>query len=275
VAKSRACCKNGAVKLGIIGDPVEHSLSPRMHGAALVALGIEGDYELLPTPVARLAARMEEVRSGYQGVNVTVPHKRAVMEHLDELDNKAAMIGAVNTVVNRGGRLTGYNTDAPGFYWALENAGLTPGEALVLGAGGAARAIVYELVNRGWLVAVYNRTADKAQELVEQLGGWLVVGKKIEKAVTETPLLINATSVGLGDPDASPLPGGVLPESGAVVDIVYEPRKTKLLRDAEAAGLQTLGGLEMLLGQGVLAFELWTGGPAPVEVMRRALGEVE
>ena len=246
-----------------------------MHGAALVALGIEGDYELLPTPVARLAARMEEVRSGYQGVNVTVPHKRAVMEHLDELDNKAAMIGAVNTVVNRGGRLTGYNTDAPGFYWALENAGLTPGEALVLGAGGAARAIVYELVNRGWLVAVYNRTADKAQELVEQLGGWLVVGKKIEKAVTETPLLINATSVGLGDPDASPLSEGVLPESGAVVEIVYEPRKTKLLRDAEAAGLQTLGGLEMLLGQGVLAFELWTGGPAPVEVMRRALGEVE
>ncbi len=181
------------------------------------------------------------------------------------------MIGAVNTIVNRGGRLTGYNTDAPGFYWALEGAGLTPGEALVLGAGGAARAIVYELVNRGWLVAVYNRTVERAQELVEQLGGWLVVGKKIEKAVKETPLLINATSVGLNDPDASPLPEGVLPESGAVVDIVYEPIKTKLLRDAEAAGLQTLDGLQMLLGQGVLAFELWTGGPAPVEVMRQAL----
>ena len=246
-----------------------------MHGAALAALGIEGGYELLPTPADGLAARMEEVRSGYHGVNVTVPHKRAVMEYLDELDNKAAMIGAVNTVVNRGGRLTGYNTDAPGFYWALGNAGLTPGEALVLGAGGAARAIVYELVNRGWLVAVYNRTARKAQELVEQLGGWLVVGNKIEKVIKKTPLLINATSVGLGDPDVSPLPEGVLPESGAVVDIVYEPRKTKLLRDAEAAGLQTVGGLEMLLGQGVLAFELWTGGPAPVEVMRRALEEVE
>jgi len=246
-----------------------------MHGAALAALGIEGGYELLPTPADGLAARMEEVRSGYHGVNVTVPHKRAVMEYLDELDNKAAMIGAVNTVVNRGGRLTGYNTDAPGFYWALGNAGLTPGEALVLGAGGAARAIVYELVNRGWLVAVYNRTASKAQELVEQLGGWLVVGNKIEKVIKKTPLLINATSVGLGDPDVSPLPEGVLPESGAVVDIVYEPRKTKLLRDAEAAGLQTVGGLEMLLGQGVLAFELWTGGPAPVEVMRRALEEVE
>ena len=271
MAKNAACCKNGAVKLGIIGDPVEHSLSPLMHGAAMAALGIKGSYELLPTPAAGLAARMQEVRSGYQGVNVTVPHKRAVIEYLDTLDEKAAMIGAVNTVVNRGGRLIGYNTDASGFYWALETAGLTPGEALVLGAGGAARAIVYELVSRGWLVAVYNRTVEKAQELVERLGGWLVVEKKIEKAVKETPLLINATSVGLGDPDASPLPEGILPESGAVVDIVYEPRKTKLLRDAEAAGLQTLGGLEMLLGQGVLAFELWSGGPAPVEAMRRAL----
>ncbi len=242
-----------------------------MHEAALAALGLEGRYELLPTPAADLEERLRLVRAEYQGVNVTVPHKTAVVPHLDALDEKAAMIGAVNTVVNRGGRLTGYNTDAPGFYWALESAGLTPGEALVLGAGGAARAIVYELVSRGWLVAVYNRTVEKAQELVERFGGWLVVANKLEKAVRETPLLVNATSVGLGDPAASPLPEGVLPESGAVVDIVYEPRETKLLSDARAAGLQTLDGLEMLLGQGVLAFELWTGGPAPVEVMRRAL----
>jgi shikimate dehydrogenase len=242
-----------------------------MHQAAMSALKIAGTYELLPTPAEALAGRLAEVRESFQGVNVTVPHKVAASGLLDELDQRAASIGAVNTIVNRGGRLIGYNTDAPGFYWALERAGLTPGEALVLGAGGAARAIVYELVSRGWLVAVYNRTPSRAQQLVEQLGGWAVVAGKLEKAVKETPLLINATSVGLGDPEASPLPAGVLPERGAVVDIVYEPRETRLLREARQAGLKTLDGLEMLLGQGVLAFELWTGGPAPAEAMRRAL----
>ena len=264
-------CKNRAVKLGIVGNPVEHSLSPKMHSAAMKALNITGSYKLLPTPQKEMAERMQEIREKYQGVNITIPYKKAIIEYIDLLDDTAAAIGAINTVVNRSGQLIGYNTDAPGFYWALENARLTPGEALVLGAGGAARAIVYELVSRGWLVAVFNRTAKKAFELVEQLGGWVVVNKKIEKAVSKTPLLINATSVGLNDPNTSPLPDGVMPESGAVVDIVYKPRKTKLLRDAEAAGLQTLDGLEMLLGQGVLAFELWSGEAAPVDVMRQAL----
>jgi len=264
-------CKNRAVKLGIVGNPVEHSLSPKMHSAAMKALNITGSYKLLPTPQKEMAERMQEIREKYQGVNITIPYKKAIIEYIDLLDDTAAAIGAINTVVNRSGQLIGYNTDAPGFYWALENARLTPGEALVLGAGGAARAIVYELVSRGWLVAVFNRTAKKAFELVEQLGGWVVVNKKIEKAVSKTPLLINATSVGLNDPNTSPLPDGVMPESGAVVDIVYKPRKTKLLKDAEAAGLQTLDGLEMLLGQGVLAFELWSGEAAPVDVMRQAL----
>lgn len=242
-----------------------------MMRAALEQLGIEGDYLLLPTPAESLSERLEEVRAGFAGVNVTVPHKRRILGLLDEIDPVAAAIGAANTIVNREGRLFGYNTDAEGFYWALEQQGLLPGEALVLGAGGAARAVVYALVQRGWLVGVYNRSLERAQHLVEDLGGWLVLPQKLERAVRLTPLLVNATSVGLDDPDASPLPPGVLPERGAVVDLVYRPLKTRLLREARAAGLATQDGLGMLLGQGVRSFELWTSQPAPVAVMRRAL----
>ena len=263
----------GGVRLGIIGDPVAHSLSPKMHQAAMRQLGISGEYLLLPTPAAELARRLEEVRAGFSGVNVTVPHKRAVMPLLDEVEDRARAIGAVNTIANRGGVLLGYNTDAPGFYRALESAGFLTGEALVLGAGGAARAIVYELVSRGWLVGVANRTFARAEQLAAELGAWAVAPDKISKAVSKTPLLINATSAGLHDPDQTPLPDGALPADGAVVDIVYGPRRTKLLRQAAAAGLATMDGLEMLLQQGALAFELWSGGPAPLAAMRRALEE--
>ncbi|WP_287418210.1 shikimate dehydrogenase [Oceanithermus sp.] len=263
------------MQLGLIGDPVHHSRSPAMMNAALAAAGLSGRYRLLPTPAEALSARLAEVRAGMAGVNVTVPHKRRVVALLDELDPVAAAIGAVNTIVNREGRLVGFNTDADGFYWALERDGLCPGEALVLGAGGAARAVVYALVARGWLVGVHNRTLERAQLLVEEVGGWLVVPQKLEKAVRRTPLLVNATSVGLGNPEASPLPPGVLPEAGAVVDLVYQPLETRLLREARAAGLAVQDGLAMLLGQGVRAFELWTGRPAPVAVMERALREGE
>jgi len=242
-----------------------------MMRAALAELGLAGDYVLLPTPAPELEERLRKVRRKYAGVNVTVPHKRRVAQLVDELDPTAGAIGAVNTVVNREGRLLGYNTDAEGFYWALERDGLLPGEALVLGAGGAARAVVYALVQRGWLVGVHNRSLDRAQRLVEELGGWLVVPQKLEKAVRRTPLLVNATSAGLDDPAASPLPPGVLPEQGAVVDLVYRPLETRLLREARAAGLATQDGRTMLLGQGVRAFELWTGRPAPVAAMERAL----
>ncbi len=244
-----------------------------MMRAALMELGLEGDYELLPTPAEQLAGRMRQVRRDYRGVNVTVPHKQRVVAALDRVEGDARAVGAVNTVVNRSGELIGHNTDAAGFYWALERLDLLPGEALVLGAGGAARAVVHALVQRGWLVGVHNRTLERAQELVERLGGWLVVPNKLEKAVKRTPLLVNATSVGLNDAQASPLPEGLLPESGAVVDLVYAPLQTRLLREARAAGLATVDGLGMLLGQGVLAFELWAEAPAPVEAMERALRE--
>ena len=244
-----------------------------MMNAALMAVGLSGRYRLLPTPAEALTARLAEVRTGFAGVNVTVPHKRRVLPLLDHLDPVAEAIGAVNTIVNREGRLVGHNTDADGFYWALERDGLCTGEALVLGAGGAARAVVHVLVTRGWIVGVYNRTLARTQSLVEEVGGWLVVPQKLERVVRRTPLLVNATSVGLDDPQASPLPSGVLPESGSVVDLVYRPLETRLLREARAAGLFTQDGLAMLLGQGVRAFELWTGRSAPVAVMERALRE--
>lgn len=261
------------VKLGLIGDPVDHSLSPVMMRAALRARGLEGDYHLLPTPARLLGERLDEVRADFRGVNVTVPHKRRVMDRLDAVEPEARRVGAVNVIVNEGGRLVGHNTDAAGFYRALERADALPGEALVLGAGGAARAVVHALVSAGWLVGVHNRTLERAQRLVEELGGWLVVPGKLEKAVRRTPMLINATSVGLGDPNASPLPEGWLPEAGVVVDLVYAPLETRLLREARAAGLRTLDGLGMLLGQGALAFELWTGQPAPEAAMEAALRE--
>ncbi len=264
----------GHVKLGLVGYPVEHSLSPRMQQAAMAHLGISGEYLLLPTKPAELPARLREVAANYAGVNVTVPYKRSVMDLLDDVSEDARKIGAVNTIVNEDGYLRGYNTDAAGFYWSLKRHNVLPGEALVLGAGGAARAVVYALVEKGWLVGVANRTLARAEELAQQLGAWLVAPAKLEKAVRRTPLLINATSVGLEDGASSPLPPGVLPEAGVVVDLVYSPLRTKLLADAAAAGLETIDGLQMLLGQGMRSFELWTGRKAPLEVMERALGKV-
>jgi len=261
------------MRLGLIGDPVEHSLSPAMIRAALAASGIAGEYNLLLTPAGNLRRRLLEIRESYTGANVTVPHKQAVFALLDSHSRTALEVGAVNTIVNEGGRLVGHNTDSTGFFWALERSGWLPGEALVLGAGGAARAVVHSLVSRNWLVGVHNRSLERAQKLVEELGGWLVVPSKLEKAVKKTPLLINATSVGLNDPEATPLPKGVLPEAGMVVDLVYKPLETRLLREARSAGLRTQDGLVMLLGQGVRAFELWTGRKAPVEAMERALRE--
>ena len=255
------------MRLGILGHPVGHSLSPAMHRAALAALGIEGSYELLDTPPERLAERLREVRAGFRGVNVTVPLKERVLALLDEVDEEARAIGAVNTVVVEGGRLLGANTDAAGFLRSLEEAGVRGRRALVLGAGGAARAVVHALLRAGWEVAVANRTRERAERLVAELGG-RVAGLE---AAREADLVVNATSVGMEDPGATPLPAAFFPERGFAVDLVYRPLRTRFLREAEARGLGVVNGLGMLLWQGVLAFERWSGKRAPVEAMRGAL----
>jgi len=259
------------VKLGLIGFPVEHSLSPAMHEAALRAAGLEGTYLALETPPAFLRARLQEVRRGFAGVNVTVPHKERVLDYLDEISPEAKAIGAVNTIVCAQGRLIGHNTDAPGFISGLDEAGISyrNKKALVLGAGGAARAVAYALKKGGAQVAVYNRTQSRAEALCNAMGLRLVTEPLLAAAVQGCDLLINTTSVGLKDPSSSPLPPGLLPR-GVVVDIVYNPPTTRLLLEAQQAGLPTLGGLPMLVWQGALAFELWTGIKPDVQAMYKA-----
>lgn len=260
------------MKLGLIGFPVAHSLSPVMHEAALNAAGLEGSYRALETPPQFLRARLQEIRREYAGVNVTIPHKESVRAYLDELSPEANAIGAVNTIVCDGHRLIGYNTDALGFISGLDEAGISyrSKKALVLGAGGAARAIAYALMEEGAHVAVYNRTTQRARELCESLSLHLVSEPLLDAAVRSCDLLINATSVGLKDPLVSPLPEGLLPREGAVVDIVYNPPLTRLMREAQNAGLPTLGGLPMLVWQGALAFELWTRVKPDIQVMYAA-----
>jgi shikimate dehydrogenase len=259
------------VRLGLIGFPVEHSLSPSIHEAALKAAGIEGSYHTLETPPALLPARLQEIRREYAGVNVTVPHKESVLRYLDELSPEAKAIGAVNTIVCAQGRLLGHNTDALGFIFGLNEAGICyrNKKALVLGAGGAARAVAYALKREGAQVAVYNRTQSRAEALCEAMGLHLVTGALLEAAVQGCDLLINTTSVGLRDPSSSPLPPGLLPR-GVVIDIVYNPPTTRLLLEARQAGFPTLNGLPMLVWQAALAFELWTGIKPDVQIMYKA-----
>lgn len=257
---------------------MHHTVSPAMQEAALRAAGLSGSYRPLETPPERLEERLQEVRRGYVGVNVTIPHKESVLAWLDALSPEAQAVGAVNTIQVRDGKLIGHNTDAPGFIAALEEAGIAyrGKRALVLGAGGAARAVVYALREGGAWVRVHNRSLERARALCRDLGAQLVAEDDLETAVLGCDLLVNATSVGMKDPHSSPLPEGLLPRSAAVVDIVYNPLQTRLLREAARAGLPTLGGVPMLVWQGALAFELWTGLRPNLQVMyRAALGVLE
>jgi len=243
-----------------------------MQMAALKAAGLEGTYKALETPPPFLRARMSEVRRQYRGVNLTIPHKESVIPYLDELSSEARVIGAVNTVVNDSGKLVGYNTDAPGFLCGLDEADIPykSKRVILLGAGGAARGIAYALKQEGAQVAVYNRTPERAKELCQAFGLSFLTSGLLEHALRNCDLLVNTTSVGLSDPQASPLPQGLLPRAGVVVDIIYNPPITRLLQDAQAAGLRTLGGLPMLVWQGALAFELWTGAKTDIVVMYEA-----
>ena len=269
--------------LGVIGYPVEHSSSPAMHNAALARTELDFAYLPFAVPPDRVAEVPVAMRTlGIRGLNVTVPHKVAVMEGLDEISEEARAIGAVNTIANRDGHLTGYNTDAEGVIASLRADGgldVLPEAVALLGAGGAARAILYALLQAGEVkeITLLNRTLDKAEALAADLdpGSRRVrVGSPgMGAAVREAGLLINATSVGMHPgPGASPLPDpSVLHDRLTVLDIVYKPRRTRLLAQAEEAGAATVDGLGMLVHQGARAFEIWTGVSAPVEEMKRAL----
>jgi shikimate dehydrogenase len=278
--------QHGTCRTGLIGWPVEHSVSPTMLNAAYESLELDWCYEPLPTEPGRVAERVAWLRQeGYRGANVTLPHKRAVMLHLDELTTAAQEIGAVNTLVEREGQWIGDNTDAAGFVEALVHAGVEVlgNCAVVVGAGGGARAAVYGLLEEGAeRVVVLNRSAGRAESLAYDLdcceggvGRIELLGLSREalvRSVDRAALLVNATPVGqwpqIGD---SIWPEGVLiPPYLAVLDLVYNPYETRLLRQARASGARPISGLEMLVRQGAQAFELWTGERAPVAVMREA-----
>lgn len=272
-----------AGKLGIFGYPIGHSLSPVFQQAALDHHEIDARYEAWETHPDDLGAAVARLRGAdYLGANVTVPHKVEVMAHLDEVDELARLIGAVNTIVKRGDRLAGHNTDAGGFIEALrQSGGFDPSRkrALLLGAGGAARAAAFALVREGASgLVIANRTLERASALAEELGGSdravtavpLNDATAVGEAVASADLVVNSTTVGMRhtpEQDDSPLPGGVLRSGCVVYDMVYNPARTPLLAQAEHAGATAVGGLSMLIHQGAAAFELWTGKRAPVELM--------
>ncbi len=267
---------------GVIGDPIEHTMSPVMHNAAFKKLGI--DYLYVPFRVRK--EELEKAIAGMRalnirGLNVTIPHKVEVISFLDKVDPLVEKIGAVNTIVNDGGVLTGYNTDATGFLQALLERGVEPEgkNTVILGAGGASRAISFILAERGAHLVILNRQLelDWAEELARRISQ--IFNKEVKALVLNegnlaevlerADVLVNATSVGMSpNIEETPVPARLLKPGLVVFDIVYSLVKTRLLREAEAAGAQTIGGLDMLVWQGALAFEKWTGQKAPLELMR-------
>jgi shikimate dehydrogenase len=272
---------------GVFGYPVRHSASPAMHNAAFAALELDWAYVPFEVAPENIGAALAGVRAlGMAGVNVTVPLKELAPQHLDALTDRAAALQAVNTVVYRDGRLLGDSTDGPGFLAALEYAGFTVGpgmRAVVLGAGGSARAVVLALLDAGVSVVVANRSEERALALAAQLSvagaaGTLTLAPLTEAAVGAAlrgaALLVNTTSVGMhpnGD-GMPPVPSEALTAGMFVSDLIYNPAETRLLNLARSRGCRTQNGVEMLVRQGALAFSQWTGvEEPPLGVMREAV----
>ena len=271
--------------LGIIGYPLGHSISPVFQQAGLYAAGIDATYEGWETAPEDLARRLASFRSdGFVGSSVTIPHKESVMALLDEVSEGARLIGSVNTIVSREGKLIGYNTDAPGFLRGLrENGGYEPEgkDTVLVGTGGAGRAVAFGLAGEGVAsLMLVNRTVARAERLREEVSrAYPEVRVSVEGEIPEGfeyHLLVNGTSVGMKHTameEASPVSRDRLVPGALVYDLIYNPEKTVLLKQAKEAGSQTLGGLPMLVFQGVEAFELWFGREAPVDAMFRAAQE--
>jgi shikimate dehydrogenase len=278
----------GRTKLiGIIGYPIRHSLSPLMHNAAFEAMGLEYCYIPLEVEPRRIRSAVKAIRVlGFSGFNVTIPHKRRILVYLDRLTPDARLIGAVNTVEIRHGRWIGHNTDGRGFLQGfVEQTGesISGKRILILGAGGAARAVAFQCaLEGGAVVTIVNRSSARAAELVRDLRRlpgrcsaavlpW--TEPSLHAGVREAEVIINATSVGMKMDDPPLLPSHVLTPDHIVCDLIYRPPVTLLLRQAQAAGAKAMNGLGMLVHQGALAFEIWTGRRPPRGVMEEALRE--
>jgi shikimate dehydrogenase len=266
----------------LIGHPVAHSLSGAMQQAAFDDQGVDAAYELWDRAPIVLPDAIGEIRGDdFLGANVTIPHKERVVPLVDKLTEEAQATGAVNTITREGHRLVGHNTDVPGFKVALDKLvgrQKMPRHAVVLGAGGGARAVIYGLIREGFQrVIVFNRHLHRAEAMVKHFGRsashmelrampWHE--SIIEAELAKSKVLVNATSIGL-TADVSPIPAEILPPDLLVLDLIYN--RTRLLRDAAAVGATVSDGELMLLHQGAAAFTLWTGLPAPIDLMQKAL----
>ncbi|MBN1538120.1 MAG: shikimate dehydrogenase [Anaerolineales bacterium] len=289
--------------LGLVGFPIEHSLSPRLHGAALRACGIAGDYKLfsivdLPEGEKPLSIIIKKIKNGdLDGVNVTIPHKRNITSFLDKLSSTALSVGAVNTIYKKNALLWGENTDVAGFMNDLRRVGVDQREnqmALILGAGGAARAATWGLLSNGWRVCLMARRVEQAQQVVEWIGKSslakfppgnsqiFVLRHEIESlrqlvSTESIQLIVNATPLGMASqPKGAAWPEEIaFPMQAVVYDLVYKPGETELIRLARRAGLTAFNGVGMLVEQAALAFEIWTGMQAPREVMWQAVEHIQ
>jgi shikimate dehydrogenase len=254
----------------VFGNPVLHSLSPVMHNAAFAATGFNGIYAAIRVKDIRPAvAGMRAL--GLKGASITIPHKESVLACLDDIDPTARRIRAVNTIVNDDGSLKGFNTDGDGVTQALaEKISIKGRRVGILGAGGAARAVAFAVIGRGATATIFNRSREKGEALAADLGADF---KPLSEFDAERcDILVNTTPVGMSPQGQdTPLLGEKLKPGLVVMDIVYNPLKTRLLREAEAAGCETIDGLSMFVYQGARQFELWTGLAAPVEIMRMAV----
>lgn len=282
--------KRGAItgktsRVGLLGWPVEHSLSPAMHNAAFAHLGLDWVYLPLPVNPGDVQAALKGLAAlNFVGVNVTVPHKQAVIRYLDELSDAARITGAVNTIHLKEGKFWGYNTDAVGFLNSLIEANCHPKglRIAVLGAGGAARAVVFALARaEAESVTVLNRTAERAAFLIDDLAEVFPDSRLSFSALTDealssldghVDLVVNTTSVGMSpNVEGNPWPSAVpTPPKVTFCDLVYNPLETRFLAQARASGISTIDGLGMLVHQGAYAFELWTGHAPSIEIMRQA-----
>lgn len=268
---------------GVIGNPIEHTLSPIMQNAAFEALELDYVFLAFKVQTVEVEKAINGIRAlNIHGLNVTMPHKNAVIKYMDDVDPTAKAIASANTILNKGGKLLGFNTDGVGALNALEQNGIKPRgkKVLLLGAGGAAKAIAYTLSQEADELIILNRTLKPAEELTNLLSQKF--NKKIKSGdlsqmsikdnLVDADVLINATSIGM-KPNADQTlvkPEWLKPDL-AVMDIVYNPIETKLAKDAKAVGARVVSGVEMLIYQGAASFEIWTACNAPVEVMRKAV----
>jgi shikimate dehydrogenase len=272
-------------KLVVVGDPIEHSLSPLVYSVALKELGLEKDfhYEKLMIKTEELADFIKSIRKGeIAGASITMPHKVNIIQYIDELTKEAEMIGAVNTLYKKNGKVIGHNTDGVGCLKSLKenNVSVEGKKIVVMGAGGAARAIVFTLaLNDVYEIVILNRTVGKAEELAREVkektetaskAGGL---EKIKDELRDAEILINCTSVGMKGEEGTLVASEMLYPSLVVMDVVYNPLKTELIKKAEEAGCKTVNGAGMLVHQAAIGFEIWTGKKPPIKVMQKALLE--